>query len=1063
MRRRLARIFMAMFMVASLLTYTAGLATKAYAAPLNWVQANSDGFGDVNNRAGYSTQVYKNHLYIGTANDITGTEIWRLNDDNSWSQINTDGFGYASNTTAYCMAVYGNSLYVGVWGAGQVWAYDGTAWSQANTNGFGNPNNPGVFSMAVYKNRLYACTMNQAQGCEVWSYDGSTPWSPSATGGFDTPTNGYCYSMATYNGRLYAGTMNYSTGAEIWELDETTWEQVNADGFGDVNNLCHSLAEYNGNLYAGTYNGVTGSEIWRYNGATWLQVNSDGYGSAANVTSRSMSVFNNRLYLGTQNSGGGGVWSYDGTTWEMVNTAGFGDTNNKRCYAIAPFNQRLYVGTYNPTTGVEVWKNPAPTLALAKSSSPPGAVTRGQVITYTLQATNSGDAQASGCTLTDAIPSYSDYVQNSTTLNGTPVPDVGGTTPLASGFSVNSSGQPSGTIVAGGEADVTFMVQVRNDVPAGASISNTGTLSADGQINKQASAVNPVAAPALALTKTSDPSDAVTRGQVITYTLQATNSGTAQATACTMTDAVPAYTTYVEHSTTLNGNLIPDVGGTTPLASGLAVNSQGQAAGVISAGAEAVVTFRAQVASDLPVGASIRNTATLSAAGLPDQEASVINPSASDLPTIWYFAEGSTQPGFDEYLLLSNMEDNDITVTITYITDKGVEKQFNHDLPAHSRRTVFVNAEMPNEVGLAAIVQGTWGFICERASYFNHNKIDGGHQAIGSTAPANDLFFAEGFTGTSASPFDEWILVLNPDTSAANLHVTYMFPGGASQQKDYQVAGRSRFSINVDHEVGEGHEVSTRIESDRAIVAERAMYFTYQGRYSGGHVGRASTETRNDWYLAEGYTGWSGSLFDEYILVSNDSAQANTVQVTFMFPDGSTQTNNFTAAPMSRLTVYADACVGEGKMISAHVHAELPVVVERAMYFDYRLRWQGGSNCLGTASPKSTLYFAEGYTGNPGSQFETWLLIQNTSAEAKTALVDYFLASGEVVQQEVALAPSSRTTIYANEVLGRQSLEFSMRVRSKDGSASLLAERAMYFDYMGSFGHAQGGDDVAGY
>jgi len=928
LRRRLARIFMAMFMVASLLTYAAGLATQAYAAPLNWVQGNSDGFGDVNNRASYSMQVYKNHLYIGTANDITGTEIWRLNDDNSWSQINTDGFGYASNTTAYCMAVYGNSLYVGVWGAGQVWAYDGTAWSQANTNGFGNPNNLGVFGMAVHNNRLYACTMNQAQGCEVWSYDGSTPWSPSATGGFDTPTNGYCYSMATYNGRLYAGTMNYSTGAEIWELDETTWEQVNADGFGDVNNLCHSLEEYNGNLYAGTYNGVTGSEIWRYNGATWLQVNSDGYGSAANVTSRSMCVFNNRLYVGTQNSGGGGVWSYDGTNWEMVNTAGFGDTNNKRCYAIAPFNQRLYVGTYNPTTGTEVWKNPAPTLALEKTSSPSGAVTRGQIITYTLQATNTGDGSATGCSITDAIPAYSDYVLNSTTLNGTPVPDVGGTTPLASG---------------------------------------------------------------------------------------------------------------------------------------LAVNSSGQAAGIISAGGQATVTFQAQVASDLPAGASIRNTATLSATGLPDQEASAINPSASDLPTTWYFAEGSTQPGFDEYLLLSNMEDNDMTVTITYITDKGVEKQFNHDLPAHSRRTVFANAEMPNEVGLAAIVQGTWGFICERASYFNHNKIDGGHQAIGSTTPANDLFFAEGYTGSPGSPFDEWILVLNPDTSAANLHVTYMFPGGASEQKDYQVAGRSRFSINVDREVGEGHEVSARIESDRAIVAERAMYFTYQGRYSGGHVGRASTETRNDWYLAEGYTGWSGSLFEEYILVSNDNKQGNAVQVTFMFPDGSTQTNNFTTAPMSRLTVYANACVGEGKMISAHIHAELPVVVERAMYFDYRLRWRGGSNCLGTASPKSTLYFAEGYTGNPGSQFETWLLIQNTSTEAKTALVDYFLASGEVVQQEVALAPSSRTTIYANEVLGRQSLEFSMRVRSKDGSDSLLAERAMYYDYMGSFGHAQGGDDVAGY
>jgi hypothetical protein len=38
-----------------------------------------------------------------------------------------------------------------------------------------------------------------------------------------------------------------------------------------------------------------------------------------------------------------------------------------------------------------------------------------------------------------------------------------------------------------------------------------------------------------------------------------------------------------------------------------------------------------------------------------------------------------------------------------------------------------------------------------------------------------------------------------------------------------------------------------------------------------------------------------------------------------------------------------------------------------------------------------------------------------------------------------------------------------MRVSSKDGSPSLLAERAMYFNYTGSFGNCTGGHDVVGY
>jgi hypothetical protein len=163
------------------------------------------------------------------------------------------------------------------------------------------------------------------------------------------------------------------------------------------------------------------------------------------------------------------------------------------------------------------------------------------------------------------------------------------------------------------------------------------------------------------------------------------------------------------------------------------------------------------------------------------------------------------------------------------------------------------------------------------------------------------------------------------------------------------------------------------------------------------------------------------------------------------------------------LTINADTDVGEGQTISAHIHADVPVVVERAMYFDYRDKWEGGHNCLGASSPASRLYFAEGYTGNPSSLFETWLLIQNTSPQAKTAVIDYILSSGEIIARELELPPSSRSTVNVNDVLGQESLEFSIRVTCKDGSPILLAERAMYFSYTGTMGGSQGGHDVAGY
>ncbi len=73
--------------------------------------------------------------------------------------------------------------------------------------------------------------------------------------------------------------------------------------------------------------------------------------------------------------------------------------------------------------------------------------------------------------------------------------------------------------------------------------------------------------------------------------------GTALSTA-KIVDDVPAFTTYVANSTTLNGAAAVDVGGTTPLATvngGMPVNDAGSAAGVVAAGATAAVTFQVTV------------------------------------------------------------------------------------------------------------------------------------------------------------------------------------------------------------------------------------------------------------------------------------------------------------------------------------------------------------------------------------------------------------------------------------------------------------------------------------
>lgn len=569
--------------------------------------------------------------------------------------------------------------------------------------------------------------------------------------------------------------------------------------------------------------------------------------------------------------------------------------------------------------------------------------------------------------------------------------------------------------------------------------------------------------PVLELAKGSSPAGEAVRGGVITYTLRLRNVGSSAAEGTVLTDPVPPYTSYVAHTTTLNGVLLPDPPQGSPLASGLQVNSPGEAPGVIAPGEEAVVTFMVQVGSDLPLGASVRNLASAMATNADPVEASCINPSSSQLPSSWYFAEGSTQPGFDQFLLLSNMGDQDLEVAVTYLTDKGEERTFSHRLPAHSRQTVYVNAEMPGESGLGTIINGDGSFICERSMYYRYGEIAGGDIAMGVPSPSLDLFLAEGFTGIPGSEFDEWILVLNPGYSTAEIDVDYLFPGGSSLSKGYKVPARSRTTINVDSEVGEGQEVSARLRSSIPVVVERSMYFRYWNGWKGGHTGMASTGSRTDWFLAEGFTGHDHSRFDTWILVANENEDPTQVTVTYMFPGGGTETLTYTAPARGRLTISADRDLGEGREFSARIHSELPVVVERAMYFDYWNLWDGGHNGSALSSPAAELYFAEGYTGNPASDFQTWLLIQNATGEKKDVRVEYFLGSGEVVRQELSLEPFSRTTVFVDPVLGGGSLEFSTRISTSDGSPSILAERAMYFDYLGSFGRSPGGHVRGGY
>jgi len=208
---------------------------------------------------------------------------------------------------------------------------------------------------------------------------------------------------------------------------------------------------------------------------------------------------------------------------------------------------------------------PGVDLSITKTDTP-DPVVAGQNVTYTLKVTNPpGASDAQNVTVTDAVPANTTFVSAAVTsgTGWTPAkPSVGGTGNVV--FS-----KPC--LVPGETAIFQIVVKVNTETTA-TTITNTATVTSPttdpNAGNNTATATTTVRPPPsadLSITKTNTP-DPVVAGQNVTYTLQVTNPvGASAAQSVTVTDAVPANTTFVSAAVTSGPGWTvnnPSVGGT---------------------------------------------------------------------------------------------------------------------------------------------------------------------------------------------------------------------------------------------------------------------------------------------------------------------------------------------------------------------------------------------------------------------------------------------------------------------------------------------------------------------
>lgn len=406
--------------------------------------------------------------------------------------------------------------------------------------------------------------------------------------------------------------------------------------------------------------------------------------------------------------------------------------------------------------------------------------------------------------------------------------------------------------------------------------------------------------------------------------------------------------------------------------------------------------------------------------------------------SVWFLAEGCTDYGFETDFFCTNPNNSEVTVKTTFMMTDGTTQNFSEPFPAHT--TYDLNpADVIGARSFSTKIECLEGkqIAVERLMSWSQNppgEMGEAHSSIGVNAPSNIWYLPE---GSSKWGFECWLLVQNPNPVPATVLLTYMIEGSGPQTVTKSVGPNSRSNFFMADDIGLA-DASIKVESNVKVIAERAMY--RNGRRE-GHGSIGTTAPATDYYLAEGTTGYG---FTTYVLIQNPNNATNVVNVTYDTNAGPVTQPAFTMQANSRKTIRVNDVL-PGKDMSTHVHGSLPLIAERAMYWDSGY----GETChdsIGLSQPHKYFYLPAGIsspfdpqTGNAG--YETFTLVQNpndVSVKVILHYVDYDQA------QEVILAPNSRRTFNMADVFGSNTAMSGISVVSETPGKNIMVEKANY-------------------
>ena len=201
-----------------------------------------------------------------------------------------------------------------------------------------------------------------------------------------------------------------------------------------------------------------------------------------------------------------------------------------------------------------------------------------------------------------------------------------------------------------------------------------------------------------------------------------------------------------------------------------------------------------------------------------------------------YFAEGSTNNGFEEYLTILNPSATaPARVTATFYDRAGLLLGTRTIvIDAMHRGNIKVN-DVTRNTAIATVLQSDQPVVAERSMYFGapNGGTGGGTVVFGVPTPALGWAFA---TGNSQPGYAEFELLFNPNATASSVEATYYADNGQVVRSDFTLAARSRLNIDLNRSVPglpRGyHGLILRSTNGVPFVAEQAIYTNNLGNGS---------------------------------------------------------------------------------------------------------------------------------------------------------------------------------------------------------------------------------------